>query len=71
MEHETFFTLMCSLPHWEFEIFLMFVFDILIGTLLWPLLRKWTNHHKSDDQQLVDLQCELAKIKEHLGIKDK
>jgi hypothetical protein len=44
MEKETFFTLLKSLPHWEFEIFLMVVFDGIILGLLWPQIKKILEH---------------------------
>jgi hypothetical protein len=70
MEHETFWTLMRSSAHWEFELFLILLFDGLIGAILWPRLHKWTRHHKSDDDQLADLQKQLKTIQDKLGIKE-
>jgi hypothetical protein len=40
IEHETFWTLLTDLPHWEFEIFLMVIFDGLVGAILWPLIKR-------------------------------
>jgi hypothetical protein len=68
MEHETFFTLICDLAHWEFELFILVICDVFIGALLWPQLKRWTKHHKSDDQQLADLQEQVAEIQRKLGI---
>jgi uncharacterized membrane-anchored protein YhcB (DUF1043 family) len=69
MEHETFWTLMCSLPHWEFEIFLMLVVDGLLGALILPLFKRWIRHHRSDDDQLATLQKQVKSIQDRLGIK--
>lgn len=62
MEHETFWTLFTSLPHWEFEIFLMFVFDVLVGILIWPAVRRSMTHHKSDDERIRDLEKAVEKL---------
>jgi len=71
MEHETFWSLLHDWPHWEFETFLTFVYDVLVGMILWPLVRKFLMHHRSDDQQLLDLQRKVAKLEEMLGLKNK
>jgi hypothetical protein len=62
MEHETFWSLMCSLPHWEFELFLMFIGDVVIGMVLWPRIKKWSSHHKDDDQQIEDLRRRVEEL---------
>jgi hypothetical protein len=51
IEHgETFWTLFSDIAHWEFELFLMVLFDGLIGALAWPFLKRyWNRHHKHDD----------------------
>ncbi len=64
MEHETFWTLLRDLPHWEFELFLIFIFDVLLGVLIWPQIKKFTKHHKSDDERIRDLEKEVEKLKE-------
>ena len=46
MEHETFWTLIKDSAHWEFELFLIFIFDILIGLLIWPAIRHLIKDHK-------------------------
>ena len=66
MEKETFWTLLHDLPHWEFELFLIFIFDVLIGILIWPTIRKFTTHHKSDDERIADLEKEIREIKSKL-----
>lgn len=59
MEHETFWTLFTDLAHWEFELFLILIFDVLIGVLIWPRIRKFIRHHKSDDEKLEELEKRL------------
>ncbi len=46
MEHETFWTLIKDSAHWEFELFLIFIFDILIGLLMWPAIKCFIKDHK-------------------------
>ena len=49
--HETFWTLLRDSAHWEFELFLQLVFDVVIAGLLWPLVRKHWRHHIARDQR--------------------
>ena len=63
MEHETFFTLLQDLAHWEFELFLIFIFDVLIGLVIWPRIRKLLKHHTSDDEKIDELAAELKRLK--------
>ena len=49
--HETFWTLLHDSAHWEFEIFLMVIFDGVIGMLFWPFLRKHWAHHVLRDKK--------------------
>jgi hypothetical protein len=49
--HETFLSLLRDPAHWEFELFLMVVFDGLIGAVLWPWLRKHWVHHTDRDKR--------------------
>lgn len=65
-QNETFFSLLGNLAHWEFELFLLVIFDGLIGALLWPRLLKARKHHRSDDQRIEDLEREVAEIKRSL-----
>jgi hypothetical protein len=60
--HETFWTLLKDPSHWEFEIFLMAIFDGLVGALLWPQIRKWFKHHKSDDEKISELEERVRKL---------
>jgi hypothetical protein len=56
MPHETFLTLLKDPAHWEFEIFLIIIFDGLIGLILWPKIKKFLRHYKSDDKIIHDLE---------------
>lgn len=49
--HETFWTLLRDAAHWEFEIFLMVLFDGVIGALIWPFARKHLYHHLQRDKE--------------------
>ncbi len=51
VEHETFWTLLHNAAHWEFEIFLMILFDLIIGGLAWPFLKKHLKHHLERDKK--------------------
>jgi hypothetical protein len=53
---ESFVTLLKSKGHWEFEIFLIFIFDVVIGVLIWPTILRWWKHHKMDDDKLEQLE---------------
>ncbi len=48
---ETFWTLLHDIAHWEFELFLMLLFDVIIGALLWPTIKKHWNHHIERDKE--------------------
>ena len=63
---ETFFDLLKDPAHWEFEIFLMVVFDVVIGIFVWPYIQKALSHHKSDHERLVDLEKEIDSLKEKI-----
>lgn len=67
IEKETFWTLVRDLPHWEFELFLIFIFDVLIGLLVWPYIRKFTRHHKSDDERIRDLEQKVQDLESKIG----
>ena len=64
MEHETFWTLLKDPAHWQFELFLILLFDVLIGLLLWPWFRKFVLHHKEDDAKLHDLEQRVNRLEE-------
>jgi len=63
MIDETFWTLLRDRAHWEFELFLMALFDGLVGAALWPLIRKHWNHHIARDkrEKFVDIRGTVPK----------
>jgi hypothetical protein len=63
IEHETFFSLLQDLAHWEFELTLQVIFDGFIGLLLWPWFRKKVLHHRSDDIKILALEKEMREIR--------
>lgn len=48
---ETFWTLLHDKAHWEFEMFLMLLFDGLIFGLAWPFICKHVGHHIDRDKR--------------------
>ena len=62
MEDETFFTLLKDPAHWQFEIFLIILFDLIIGILLWPYFKKFVLHHKSDDERIAELERKVDEL---------
>ena len=64
MEQETFWTLLTDLAHWEFELFLIFLFDGLIGLLIWPWIQKFFVHHKKDDDRLAAMDKRLRALEQ-------
>lgn len=48
---DTFWTLLHDWPHWEFELFLMLLFDGVIGALAWPFIQKHWKHHLERDNE--------------------
>lgn len=51
MEHETFWSLLHNAAHWEFELFLMALFDGLLFGLAWPWAKKHIVHHLERDER--------------------
>ncbi len=50
--HETFWTLLHDPAHWAFELFLMVLFDGVIGALVWPYVRThWVHHIERDERE--------------------
>lgn len=68
MEHETFFTLLFNAAHWEFEVFLMFLFDFVIGLILWPCVQRFFSHHRSDDDKVAKLERQVKEMQKLLGL---
>jgi len=62
MEQETFFTLVTDLAHWQFELFLIVLFDVVIGLILWPWIKKFIIHHKSDDERIAELEKKVENL---------
>lgn len=67
MEHETFWTLLHDPAHWQFEIFIIVIFDVIIGLILWPIfvyfiwpkIKKACGHvptNKTDSDRIKDLE---------------
>jgi len=52
---ETFWTLLHDKAHWEFELFLMALFDGVIGAgivgFMWPRIKKHWKHHLERDKR--------------------
>lgn len=61
--HETFWDLLMDPAHWYFELFLIVLFDVIVGLLIWPFVRKGIMHHKSDHERLEDLEREVSILK--------
>lgn len=58
---ETFWFLLHNAAHWEFEIFLMVLFDGLIGALIWPFVRKhWQHHVYRDKKESVNAETNVG-----------
>ena len=43
-------TLLADPNHWIFEIFLMVIFDGVVGALAWPFIKKHWKHHLRHDE---------------------
>jgi hypothetical protein len=65
METETFWTLLTNAPHWEFELFLIFIFDVVIGLLIWPRLNRFRKHHRHDDSKMAELERRIAELEKN------
>jgi membrane protein implicated in regulation of membrane protease activity len=63
---ETFIDLLKDPAHWEFEIFLIIIFDVIVGLVVWPFVQKALTHHKSDHERLEDLEKEVKSLKERI-----
>lgn len=68
MEHEkeTFLDLLTSLPHWELELVIILIVDVIVGMIIWPRIKRWGIHHRGDDLKIENLQKELKEIRSSL-----
>lgn len=44
----------------------MFLFDVVIGLILFPFFKKWILHHKTDDQKLDEVREQVKLLKKQL-----
>jgi len=55
---ETFGQLLRDPAHWEFELFLMLLFDVLIGALVWPYITRHIHRDvasaETHDHELIE-----------------
>jgi hypothetical protein len=68
MHNETFFSLLRDPAHWGFEIFLMILFDFILGVLIWPRIKRALKHHTSDDLKIAALENDVAEMRKILGL---
>ena len=59
---ESFWDLLKDPAHWEFEIFLIIIFDVIVGIFIWPFIGRALIHHKSDHERLEDLEKEVKEL---------
>lgn len=50
-----YFELLQSWPHWMFEITLILIFDVIIGLILWPLIKRAVHRH--DEEKHAKCPC--------------
>lgn len=56
MDPETFTTLLKNPGHWEFELFLMFLQDVILGLLILPLARRhFMRYHPKWKQKIGEV----------------
>jgi len=65
---ETFWDLFKSLPHWEFELFLMILFDVVIGYFIWGVIKR---HIHKDDKSIEEtireeVDARFAELMKHM-----
>ncbi len=64
MEHDTFWDLLRSPGHWAFEIFLIALFDGLLGLIIWPRIKKFMHHYRMDDRMIHDWEKKMVSKEE-------
>ncbi len=64
MEKETFWTLLKDLPHWEFELFLIFLFDVVIGILIWPKIKNYFKQYHEEAGKIEELEKRIKALEE-------
>lgn len=42
---ETYWELMKDPAHWLFELTLIVIFDVIIGAIAWPFIKRWIKEH--------------------------
>ena len=65
MEHITFWDLLKSPAHWQFEAFLIILLDVIIGILIWPRIKKWFKGTEEDHDKLTDLEKRIKSLEEN------
>ena len=67
--NETFWTLLGNSAHWEFEIFLMILFDGVIGLIIWPQIKHLLKDHKKFHESTTTIKD--TKDRKHIRNKRK
>lgn len=67
---ESFWTLVRSAAHWEFELALMLVVDGILLGVVWPLvgrrLARFRWHHTEDHAELDELRARISALETEL-----
>ena len=66
--HESLWSLLTDVNHWIFELILMAIFDGIIGLVVWPRIRQFGLHHKTDDQRIDELEQQVQALKDKLAV---
>lgn len=63
---EDFWFLLHNTAHWEFEIFLMIIFDVVIGMIAWPFIKHLVREHdKKKHLPCDEFHMDLPEKKDH------
>lgn len=70
---ETFTTLLRDPAHWQFELFLMLIFDVVIGALIWPAIKRHIHRdvdaaEEHEHDQIDLLYEEIADLRQHIRV---